>query len=153
MKIRICTIDKKGKKELYAPLLEHYTKLSRSYASVEIINIFNNSIAKAHESSVKLAQSEYNKAFEPYLSGGYTIVLDPSAKEVDSFDFAKLLQKQANTTFFIGGAYGFDTNFIKRCNLSASFGKITMSHKLVKVVLMEQIYRGLTIINNHPYHK
>jgi len=153
LKIRVCTIDKKSKKELYTPLIQHYIKLSKTYASVEIIDIFNNSIAKAQDSSTSLAQIEYNKAFEPYLNGSYTICLDPNAREVDSLEFAKLLQKQANTTFFIGGAYGFDTNFTKKCNLSVSFGKITMSHKLVKIILMEQIYRGLTIINNHPYHK
>ena len=152
MKIRVCTIDKKGKNKLYEPLIEHYIKIAKPFAKLEIVDIFNNSIAKAQDSSPKLAQIEYTKAFEPYLNG-YNVVLDPSAKEFDSFEFAKILQKNANINFFIGGAYGFEKNFIKCANLSVSFGKITISHKLVKVLLMEQIYRGLTIINNHPYHK
>ena len=152
MRVRVCTIDKKGKKELYNPIIEHYIKIAKPFAQVEVVDIFNNAIAKAQESSVNLAQEAYSKAFEQYMSG-YKVVLDPSAKEVDSYEFAKILQKNANITFFIGGAYGFSENFKKTCDLSVSFGRITISHKLVKVLLLEQIYRGLTIINNHPYHK
>ena len=152
MKVKVCTIDKKGKKELYTPLLEHYQKIAKPFAKVEVVDIFSNAIAKAQDASVQLAQDSYSKAFESHMNG-YTVVLDPSAKEVDSHEFAKILQKNANITFFIGGAYGFSDNFKKKCDLSVSFGKITLSHKLVKVLLMEQIYRGFTIINNHPYHK
>jgi len=152
MRVKVCTIDKKGKKELYTPLLEHYKKIAKPFAQIEVVDIFSNAIAKAQDASVKLAQESYSKAFEPHMNG-YTVVLDPSAKEVDSQEFAKILQKNANITFFIAGAYGFSNNFKKNSNLSVSFGKITISHKLVKVLLMEQIYRGLTIINNHPYHK
>jgi 23S rRNA (pseudouridine1915-N3)-methyltransferase len=152
MQIKVCTIDKKGKKELYSPLIEHYIKISRQFAKVEQIDIFNNQIAKVQDFSPHLAPNEYAKAFEPHLNG-YTVVLDPSAKEVDSVEFSKIFQRGTKVTFFIGGAYGFNKDFIKRCDLSVSFGRITLSHKLVKLVLMEQIYRGLTIVNNHPYHK
>lgn len=152
MRIKICSIDKKGKNKLYEPLIEHYTKIAKPFAKIELIDIFNNQISKAQESSATLAQAEYSKAFEEYKNG-YRVVLDPSAKEVDSFEFAKILEKNANITFFIGGAYGFESNFVKCANLSVSFGKITLSHKLIKVLLLEQIYRGLTINNNHPYHK
>jgi len=153
LRVRVCTIDKKGKNELYAPLIEHYKKIAKPFAKIELIDIFNNQIAKAQESSAALAKEAYSKAFEPYLQGAFNVVLDPNAKEVDSFEFANILRKNANVTFFIAGAYGFDDKFKKRCNISVSFGKITISHKLVKVLLMEQIYRGLSIINNHPYHK
>jgi 23S rRNA (pseudouridine1915-N3)-methyltransferase len=152
MKIKIYTIDKKSKKELYTPLIEHYLKISKQFADVEVIDIFNNKIAKAQDTSPHLAQQEYARAFEEYFDG-YTVVLDPNSKEIDSFEFAKIFEKGTKVTFFIGGAYGFNKDFIKKCNLSVSFGKITLSHKLVKVVLLEQVYRGLSIRNNHPYHK
>jgi len=152
MRIRVCTIDKKGKNRLYEPLIEHYKKISKPFANIEVIDIFNNTISKAQDISPEAAKESYAKAFEKYING-YTVVLDPNAKEFDSFEFANILRNNANVTFFIAGAYGFDNNFKKRCNISVSFGKITISHKLVKVLLMEQIYRGLTIINNHPYHK
>ena len=153
MKVNVYTIDKKGKKEIYDPILEHYKKISKPFAQVQITDIFTNSIAKAQDSSVALAQKSYTQAFEKFIKGGYNIALDPKGVQLDSFEFAKLLEKSANVSFFIGGAYGFEKEMLDMCNIKVSFGKITMSHKLVKVVLMEQIYRGLTILNNHPYHK
>jgi 23S rRNA (pseudouridine1915-N3)-methyltransferase len=87
------------------------------------------------------------------MESSINIALDPSSKEVDSHEFANLLKDSAQINLFIGGAYGFERDFLTKCNKAISFGKITLSHKLVKVVLMEQIFRGLTINNNHPYHK
>jgi len=55
--------------------------------------------------------------------------------------------------FFIGGAYGFEESFLKKSDKVISLGKITMSHKIAKAVLLEQIYRGFSILSNHPYHK
>lgn len=153
MKIKLYIIDKKGKREIYDPLVEHYIKISKPFAKIEVVELFSNTIAKAQEQSAKLAKESYTKALAPYMGSSYNIALSPDAKEVDSFEFAKLLQKGANVAFFIGGAYGFEEKFLKSCQKQVSFGKITLSHKLAKVVLLEQIYRGLSIINNHPYHK
>jgi len=153
MKINVIIIDKKGKDQLYAPLIEHYRKISKPFAKVEVIEVFDKEIAKAQDISPQAAQRAYTKALEKYLSGGINIALDPSSKEVDSFDFAKLLKDSTVVNLFIGGAYGFERDFLNKCNKAVSFGKITLSHKLVKVVLLEQIFRGLTINNNHPYHK
>ena len=153
MKIKVFIIDKKGKKEIYEPLVQHYVKIAKPFAKIEVVELFSNTIAKAQEQNAKLAKESYTNAFLPHMGGSYNIALDPNAKEVDSFEFAKLLQKRANIAFFIGGAYGFEEKFLKTCEEQVSFGKITLSHKLVKVVLLEQIYRGLSIINNHPYHK
>jgi len=153
MKITIYSIDKRGKKEIYDPILEHFKKLSKRYAQIEIVDIFNNEIAKAQDISAQVAQKSYTNALEKFTKAGYNIALDPNGAKVDSFEFAKLLQKSANISFFIGGAYGFDENMLNMCDFKVSFGKITMSHKLAKVVLMEQVYRGLAINNNHPYHK
>ncbi len=154
MKITVYSIDKKGKNELYKPLIQHYQKLAKPFAKVEIVDIFTKEIQKAQEQSAKLAQKSYSKAFTPFIKSGYNIALDLKGKEVESIEFAKLLQKEAHIAFFIAGAYGFERDFVeKKCNLSVSLGKITYSHKLAKVVLLEQIYRALTILNNHPYHK
>ncbi|SFV90390.1 LSU m3Psi1915 methyltransferase RlmH [hydrothermal vent metagenome] len=153
MKINLIIIDKKGKEQLYSPLIEHYKKIAKPFAKVEVIEVFDKEIAKAHDISAKAARQSYTKALQKYLSGGFNIALDPSSKEVDSFDFAKLLKDRSVVNFFIGGAYGFESDFLRQCNNAISFGKITLSHKLVKVVLLEQIFRGLSINHNHPYHK
>lgn len=153
MKINIIIVDKKSKDSLYAPLIEHYKKMIHRFAKVEVIEVFNKNIAKAHDISSSEAQKSYTMALEGYLTGGFNIALDPSSKEVDSHGFANLMRDETTINFFIGGAYGFEKDFLDRCNKRVSLGKITLSHKLVKVVLMEQIFRGFSIINNHPYHK
>lgn len=153
MKINIYIVDKKSKDKLYAPLIEHYTKIARPFAQVEVFEIFTKEIAKAHDISTEASQKSYTLAFEKHLIGGYNIALDPESKEVDSFKFSNLLKDKGVINFFIGGAFGLEHNFITQCNNDISLGRITLSHKLAKVVLMEQIFRGLTILNNHPYHK
>ncbi len=146
MNIKIYSIDKKGKNSLYQPIIEHFIKVSRPFAKVEVIDIFNNKISKAQDISSKKAQESYTKEFEPHLKRGYSVALDISGREVDSFEFAKtILEGKKNVSFFIGGAYGFEKKFVNSCDISVSFGRITMSHKLAKVVLLEQIYRGMTI--------
>ena len=153
MKINIIIVDKKSKDLLYAPLIEHYKKMISRFAKVEVIEIFNKNIAKAQDISPTEAQKSYTASLQSYLSGSFNIALDPSSKEVDSFQFADLLRDETTINFFIGGAYGFEKEFLNRCNKKVSLGQITLSHKLVKVVLMEQIFRGFSIVNNHPYHK
>ncbi|MEA3419554.1 MAG: 23S rRNA (pseudouridine(1915)-N(3))-methyltransferase RlmH [Campylobacterota bacterium] len=153
MKINVLIIDKKGKDQLYAPLIEHYKKIAKPFAKVEVIELFDKEVAKAQDISPATAKISYTKAFGKYLSGAYNIALNPSSREVDSFDFAKLLKDRREVNFYIGGAYGLEGEFLTQCDKEISFGKITLSHKLVKVVLMEQIFRGLSINNNHPYHK
>lgn len=153
MKINVIIVDKKGKDNLYAGLIEHYKKIAKPFAKVEVIEVFDKEIAKAHDISPEAAQRSYTKALDRYMHSNINIALDPSSKEVDSHDFAKLLKDTTEVNFFIGGAYGFESDFLYKCNNAISFGKITLSHKLVKVVLLEQIFRGLAINHNHPYHK
>ncbi len=153
MKINVIIIDKKGKDQLYSGLIEHYKKISKPFAKVEVIEVFNKEISKAQEISPEAAQKSYTKALEKYMQSSINIALDPSSKEVNSHEFANLLKNSVQVNLFIGGAYGFERDFLDKCNNAISFGKITLSHKLVKVVLLEQVFRGLTINNNHPYHK
>ncbi len=153
MDINIYIIDKKGKKELFEPLIEHYKKLCRPWARVEIREIFNKEIAKAQERGALLAQKSYTKALNPFRGRGYDIVLDSRGEDITSEAFAELLRDRRLINFFIGGAYGLESSFISSSGRSVSFGRITLSHKLVKVVLMEQIFRGLSILHHHPYHK
>lgn len=153
MKINVFIIDKKAKDSLYIGLIDHYKKIAKPFANVNVIEVFDKEITKAHDISPEAAQKAYTKAFEKYMQNGINIALDPSSKEVDSHEFAKLLKDSVHVNLFIGGAYGFESDFLNKCNNAISFGKITLSHKLVKVVLLEQIFRGLSINHNHPYHK
>jgi len=152
MKINIISIAKK-ENDHYDPIRKEYSKLISKHANIEDIVLFNKKIAQAQTQGQMTAQASYSEAFEPYLSRNYNIMLHPDGKLIDSFEFSKLLSDKMSVNFFIGGAYGFEDDFIKKSDKTISLGKLTMSHKIAKVVLLEQIYRGFSILTNHPYHK
>jgi len=152
MKINILSIAKK-ENDHYEPIRKEYTKLISKHASLEDVVLFDKKIASAQTQGPKIAQASYSEAFEPYLNKSYNIMLHPDGKMLDSFEFSKLLSDKMSVNFYIGGAYGFEDEFIKKSDKTISLGKLTMSHKIAKVVLLEQIYRGFSILTNHPYHK
>jgi len=152
MKLEILSIAKK-EKTLYDPLYKDLQKMISRFAKVEDIELFPKDVVKAHTVSPEASQKAYTKVFEPYLEKSYSITLHPAGKELDSFEFSKLLEDKNSVRFFIGGAYGFEEQFLKKSDKVISLGKLTMSHKIAKAVLLEQIYRGFSILSNHPYHK
>ena len=110
----------------------------------------NKRISKAQSLGEEEAKQSYTDSFSPLLKT-YSICLDVQGDKLDTFEFARLFDKKIS--FFIGGAYGFQPSFISNCDESISLSSLTLSHKLAKTVLYEQIYRALCIKNNHPYHK
>lgn len=87
-----------------------------------------------------------------------TIVLDERGKPMSSEDFARLLRRHtdtgiANLAILIGGPDGHAPETRERAHLLLSFGPMTWPHRLVRVMLCEQIYRAVTIMINHPYHR
>ena len=151
MKVNIYQIAKNS--DGFEPLIKEFIKMSSKYAKVEVHNLFNKQIAKAQTISESEAQKSYTQAFEPYLNSGFSIALDVLGKRVDSFAFAKFFEQHSTINFFIGGAYGFERDFLNRVNAKISLSDLTMAHKVANIVLLEQVFRGLCIINNHPYHK
>jgi len=152
MKIDIISIAKK-ERTIYDPLYKDLTKMISRFAKVQDIELFSKDVAKSHTISKDASQQAYTRALEPYLNGGFCISLHPDGKLVDSFEFSKLLNDKISIKFFIGGAYGFEESFLKKSDAVISLSKLTMSHKIAKGVLLEQIYRGFSILTNHPYHK
>lgn len=114
-KINIYSIVKPSNDDFDA-LIKEFIKMSSKYAKVENICVFNKKIAKAQTIGQKEAQESYSEAYEP-LMNGYNIALDVLGKKVDSFGFSNFLQKDATINFFIGGAYGFEREFLKNAML------------------------------------
>jgi 23S rRNA (pseudouridine1915-N3)-methyltransferase len=152
MKIDIISIAKK-EKSIYDPLYKDLIKMISRFAKVEDIELFPKDVAKSHTISPEASKQAYTKALESYIGSDYSVTLHPDGKLIDSFDFSKLLNDRMSIKFFIGGAYGFEDAFLKKSDIVISLGNITMSHKIAKAVLLEQIYRGFSILSNHPYHK
>lgn len=151
MKLEIISIAKK-EKTIYDPLYKDLQKMISRFTKLEDIELFPKSVAKAHTISAEASQQSYSKVLDPYMKD-YTVVLHPDGKVLDSFEFSKLLDDKISVKFFIGGAYGFEDDFLKKADKVISLSNLTMSHKVAKVVLLEQIYRGFSILSNHPYHK
>lgn len=152
MKIEIVSIAKK-EKTIYDPLYKELKKMISRFAKVEDTEIFPKDVAKSHTISPEASKQAYTKALNPYIGNGFCVALHPDGKLIDSFEFSKLLNDKMSVKFFIGGAYGFEDDFLKNSDAVISLGNITMSHKIAKAVLLEQIYRGFSILSNHPYHK
>ena len=152
MTIDIVSIAKK-ERSTYDPLAKELTKMISRFAKVQDIELFNKDVTKAHTISQQASQQAYTKILEPHISKGFTISLHPDGKLIDSYEFSKLLDGKMSIKFLIGGAYGFEDSLLKKSDAVISLGKLTMSHKIAKVVLLEQIYRGFSILSNHPYHK
>jgi 23S rRNA (pseudouridine1915-N3)-methyltransferase len=152
MKVEIVSIAKK-EKTIYDPLYKDLIKMISRFAKVTDTEIFPKNVTKAHTISPEASQRAYSEVLSAYVGKDFCITLHPDGKLIDSFEFSKLLNDKISVKFFIGGAYGFEESFLKKSDAVISLGKITMSHKIAKAVLLEQIYRGFSILSNHPYHK
>ena len=151
MKINIYSIIKPSKDE-FDVLIKEFIKMSSKYAKVEVFYIFNKNIAKAQTIGEKESQQAYSDTYEPLLKG-YNIALDVLGKKLDTYAFSSLIDDKNEVNFFIGGAFGFQREFLNKCDTIISLSDLTMAHKVANVVLTEQIFRALCIQNNHPYHK
>ncbi len=102
-------------------------------------------------------EKEGSLILDKLTSSDYVVLLDERGKEMTSQQFAGFLQKQMNTglknlVFVIGGPYGFSERVYQRANFKIALSQMTFSHQLVRLIFLEQLYRGLAILNNHPYH-
>lgn len=85
------------------------------------------------------------------------ILLDENGKQLDSIGFSNYLQKHMNSgikqlVFVIGGPYGFSSEVYQKANGKLSLSKMTFSHQMIRLFVIEQLYRGFTILRNEPYH-
>ena len=90
-------------------------------------------------------------------AGDYVVLLDEHGSERSSMEFAAWMQKKMSAgpkrlVFIIGGPYGFSNDIYKRGNEEVSLSKMTLSHQMVRMFFVEQLYRAMTILNGEPYH-
>ncbi|NLY03689.1 MAG: 23S rRNA (pseudouridine(1915)-N(3))-methyltransferase RlmH [Campylobacter sp.] len=148
MQISIYSIAK-NKDEI---AIDEYIKMSQKYAKINDVILFNNKIAKAQGRGRNASLESYDEIYADKLNG-FCIGLDERGKLLDSYEFADLLKDRSEISFFIGGAYGLSDEFKSKMGEVISFSRLTLAHKVAKLVLYEQIFRGLCIKAGHPYHK
>jgi 23S rRNA (pseudouridine1915-N3)-methyltransferase len=108
-------------------------------------------------SPAEIKEDEARQIKEKITNGSCIIVLDLASKQISSESFSTLFAKQMmlgkSIDFIIGGAFGLDESVVKTAHITLCLSEMTFPHQLVKAMLLEQIYRAQTILDNHPYHK
>ena len=112
----------------------------------------------AHYTSLEIIEVEQENTPKYLSEKFFNIALDRNGKQFNSEDFAKFIEDKMvyfkkDISFFIGGADGFSGDFVKSCDFSLSFSKMTFPHEIARLLLLEQIYRAFTIIKRERYHK
>jgi len=155
MNIKLLAIGKTDNKNLQA-LIDEYTKRLGFYIKfdLEIIADIKN-VKNLSEAQQK--QKEGELILAKLTATDHLILLDENGKSFSSVGFADELQKKMNAgiktlVFVIGGPYGFSDDVYKKANDKISLSAMTFSHQMVRLFVIEQIYRGFTILKNEPYH-
>ncbi|WP_462105003.1 23S rRNA (pseudouridine(1915)-N(3))-methyltransferase RlmH [Campylobacter concisus] len=151
MEISVFSIQKSSR-DNFENEIQEYIKMSAKFAKINDKVFFNEKIAKAQSIGRSDALRAYDEIYEPNLKG-FCVILDENGLQLDSQEFAQILNSNSQINFFIGGAYGLSQNLKNKAQKVVSLSKMTMAHKVAKLVLFEQIFRALCINANHPYHK
>lgn len=159
MKIRILTVGKLKEKYLVSGIKE-YEKRLNGYCQVEMIEVFDEPIPDRASAVIEeqIKNKEAKKLVEKIKKDDYVIVLDLHGKQLDSVELSKhietcMLHGKSTIDFVIGGSLGLGKDIIERADFRLCFSKMTFPHQLMKLILMEQIYRSFKIMKNETYHK
>jgi 23S rRNA (pseudouridine1915-N3)-methyltransferase len=159
MKITVITVGKLKEKYLNQGIAE-YTKRLGAYANIDFIEVPDEkapeNLSEADMNVVKLREGE--RILAKISADTYVITLEINGKQLTSEQLAAHINQLATygkskIAFVIGGSLGLSHEVISRSDYALSFSKMTFPHQLMKLVLMEQIYRAFKINRNEPYHK
>lgn len=136
-------------------LIDEYRQRLKHYVPFELVVVPDLKNTKAlSEEQIKTAEGEAILRFvTPSMD---VVLLDEHGREFRSIEYAEWLQKKMGSgkdlTLVIGGPYGFSEAVYARANGKVSFSKMTFSHQMIRLMAVEQIYRGMTILRGEPYH-
>jgi 23S rRNA (pseudouridine1915-N3)-methyltransferase len=159
MNIRVICVGKIKEKYLVQGISEYAKRLSR-YAKIQVIEVDDEkapeSLSPAEEQLVR--EKEGVRLKKHFRQDGVKIILAIDGKSFSSEEFSKQLQQygvsgKSQLDFIIGGSLGLDDDIIRQADLLLSFSKFTFPHQLMRLILVEQIYRAFRIAKGEPYHK
>ena len=159
MNIQIICIGKLKEKYWTDAIAEYSKRLSR-YCTLEIIELKESRLpdkaSAADEENVKL--EEGRAILKAIKDGTYVITLEILGKQLTSPELADKIQTlsiegKSNVAFIIGGSLGLSAEVSKRADYKLSFSKMTFPHQMMRVILLEQVYRAFKINRNEAYHK
>lgn len=159
MKITIVCVGKIKEKFYTDAVLEYKKRLSR-YCSLEIVEVSDEKTREeAGENEIALVKNrEGERILKRIRDDGYVIALAIDGRQMDSYAFSKQIEQlgihgTSHIYFVIGGSLGLSDAVLGRADEAISFSMMTFPHQLMRVILLEQIYRSYRIMNHEPYHK
>ena len=159
MKITVITVGKIKEKYLKDAIAEYSKRLSR-YCKLEILEVADEKTPDGASEIVEenIREKEGERILKLIKEDAYVITLEISGKMLTSEKLADRIetlgiQGKSHLVFVIGGSIGLGREGLRRSDYALSFSKMTFPHQLMRVILLEQIYRSYRIINGEPYHK
>lgn len=149
----------KIKEKYFTSAIDEYSKRLSRFVKLNIIEVADEKIPE--NASIKetemIKDKEGARILDKIPSGSFVISLCIEGKELSSTELAEKIadisMTSSNITFIIGGSLGLSDTVKEKSSLRLGFGKMTLPHQLMRVVLLEQIYRAFKINNNESYHK
>lgn len=159
MKITVIAVGK-IKEKFYIQAIEEYAKRLSRYCKLEIIQVADEKTAENSTETERnqIKQKEADRILKRISEDAYVISLEIEGRMLDSVELSHKLNTlgisgTSHIAFVIGGSLGLHSTVSDRADFKLSFSKMTYPHQLMRVILLEQIYRSYRIINNEPYHK
>ena len=159
MKITLITVGKIKEKYFTDAISEYSKRLSR-YCKMDIIEVPDEKTPDGASETLEtqIKDKEGEKILAKIPDGAYVVALAIEGKMLDSEELADKMEKWnvsgiSHVVFVIGGSLGLSAKVLNRADFKLSFSKMTFPHQLMRVILLEQIYRSFRIRNNEPYHK
>ena len=153
MEIKLIVVGKTKSSELVR-LINEYVKRINFYKKFKIIVV--NSLKSKKNSEKEIKKIEGENILKSVKKNELIFLLDENGKSFNSRKFADFLSNKFKTNksivFVVGGAHGFSNEIKQRSNEIISLSEMTFSHQIIRLFFTEQVYRALTILNNHPYH-
>ena len=144
------------KEKFWKDAINEYSKRISAFAKISIFEV-KESIYGISDQEILKAKKEEALRLEKFKSQ-FNVALEIKGEEFTSEEFADKIKSlmtrgTSSVSFFVGGSFGLDKVFSDSLNLKLSFSNFTFPHQLMRVILIEQIYRAFTIINGKTYHK
>ncbi len=159
MKITLITVGKIKEKYLKDAIDEYSKRLSK-YCKLEIVEVADektpDNASEITENAIRAKEAE--RILKYIKDDAYVITLEIGGKQLTSEELSEKIDKlgvqgTSHIMFVIGGSIGLGTEVLSRSDYALSFSKMTFPHQLMRVILLEQIYRSYRIIHGEPYHK
>lgn len=159
MNISIICVGKLKEKYLKAAIDEYAKRLTR-YCKLDIIEVPDEKTPDnaSEKEELLIKEKEGTSILKHIKDNTFVVTLDLKGKMLSSEELSGFIQQSgvkgnSNISFIIGGSLGLSKEVLDRSDFSLCFSKMTFPHQLMRVFLLEQLYRGFRIINGEPYHK